>query len=79
MINQPHPQTEWEKRAIKAEQKLRKAEKRLEELDTLTHNKTVVLEQRAKIDTRTNILRASIGLNCGLVAGLLVHFLTNCK
>ena len=40
--------------------------------------KSVLVEQRAKIDTRTNILRASIGLNCGLIAGLLVHFLARC-
>ena len=39
----------------------------------------VLLEQRQKIDTRTNILRASIGLNVGLVAGLLVHFLARCS
>lgn len=38
-----------------------------------------LLEQRQKIDTRTNILRVSIGINCGLVAGLLVHFLGACK
>jgi len=38
-----------------------------------------LLEQRQKIDTRTNILRASIGLNVGLVAGLLVHFLARCS
>ena len=38
----------------------------------------LLVEQRAKIDTRTAILRFSIGLNAGLLAGLIVHFLANC-
>lgn len=41
-------------------------------------NLPILVEQRAKIDVRTNILRVSIGINCGLVAGLIVHFLANC-
>lgn len=61
----------WEKRA-------HSAERELEKLREINENKTIVLEQRAKIDTRTNILRVSIGLNCGLIAGLLVHFLASC-
>lgn len=40
---------------------------------------TTIVEQRAKIDVRTNILRASIGLNCGFISGLLVHWLANCR
>lgn len=39
---------------------------------------STLLEQREKIDTRTSILRLSIGLNTGLIAGLLVHFMAGC-
>lgn len=39
----------------------------------------VLVEQRAKIDVRTTLLRFSIGLNAGLLAGLVVHFLANCS
>lgn len=62
---------DWEKRA-------HDAEKELSKLKDINENKVIVLEQRAKIDTRTNILRVSIGINCGLIAGLLVHFLASC-
>lgn len=68
---EPEEDINWEKRATKAEHEL-------EKLREITENKTLVLEQRTKIDTRTNILRMSIGLNCGLIAGLLVHFLAKC-
>ena len=61
----------WESRAKKAEKELKKLQK-------IAGEKTTILEQREKIDTRTNILRFSIGLNTGLLAGLLVHFLRNC-
>lgn len=61
----------WEERA-------KKAEKELKGLRKIASEKTTILEQREKIDTRTNILRFSIGLNTGLIAGLLVHFFRNC-
>jgi hypothetical protein len=61
----------WEVRA-------KKVEKELKQLRKLTKEKTTILEQREKIDTRTNILRFSIGLNTGLIAGLMVHFFRNC-
>jgi hypothetical protein len=69
---------DWKNRALKDEARLQKLEAKVKELKKLTHDKTVVLEQRTKIDTRTNILRASIGINTGLIAGLIVHFLTSC-
>lgn len=72
-----HPKNEnasedWERRA-------HEAEKEVVKLREISETKTTVLEQRAKIDTRTNILRVSLGLNTGLIAGLLVHFLAGCK
>ena len=57
----------WEARAKTAEAKYKSLKKK-------TKDKLVVLEQREKIDTRTNILRVSLGLNTGLISGLLVYF-----
>lgn len=71
MLHKEHGSEDWEKRA-------HDAEKELERLRKINENKILVLEQREKIDTRTNILRMSIGINCGLIAGLLVHFLASC-
>lgn len=45
----------------------------------MTDDKSVIVEQRAKIDVRTNLLRVSIGINTGLIAGLIVHYLANCS
>ena len=63
--------TNWEKRALHAEREVAK-------LREINDTKLTVLEHREKIDTRTNILRVSLGLNTGLIAGLLVHFLAGC-
>jgi hypothetical protein len=69
--NYPLKATAWEKRAKKAEEELKK-------LQEINDDKTIIVEQRAKIDVRTNLLRASLGVNTGLIAGLLVHFLAGC-
>ena len=40
---------------------------------------TMAARERAKLEARTWGLRVSIGLNVGLISGLVVHFLANCK
>lgn len=39
----------------------------------------VAYRERAKLDTRTWMLRVSVGVNTGLLAGLVVHFLAACR
>lgn len=40
---------------------------------------TAAARERSKLEARTWGLRVSIGLNVGLISGLVVHFLANCR